>query len=101
MRIDILYFEGCPNHGPTLALVREVIHDLRVDVPVREVEVRNEDDASRLRFLGSPTVQIDGCDIEPAARTSEDFSMSCRVYGSSGVPPRALIETALRRESAL
>jgi len=51
--------------------------------------------AERLRFLGSPTIRVDGKDIEPAARGRTHFGMSCRMYGSSGVPPRELVEAAL------
>lgn len=100
LRIEILYFEGCPNYDPTLALLREVVAELRVAAPINEVEVRDEEGAARLRFPGSPTIRIDGEDIEAPARPRTDFSMSCRFYEGSGVPPRSLIEAALRRHGA-
>lgn len=96
MQVDILYFKGCPNHGPTRELVHQVGRDLGIHVSLREVEVADLAAATRLRFLGSPTVQVDGMDIEPAARERTDFSFSCRIYGRSGTPPRLLVETALR-----
>jgi hypothetical protein len=58
------------------------------------------EDAVRLRFLGSPSVQIDGLDIDPMARARTDFTLACRLYGSSGVPPAELIESAIRDASA-
>lgn len=100
MRIDILYFDGCPNHLPTTQVVRDVVHSLGIDAIVREVEVRNVDDAARLRFFGSPTIQVNGLDVDPAVRSRADYSLSCRMYGRSGSPTRALVEEALRKEHA-
>ena len=95
MTIEILYFEGCPSAEPTVALVREVVRELRIQAEVRAVEVHHSYDVARLRFLGSPTVQVDGHDIESSAEYRIDYSFSCRTYGNSGVPPWALIEAAL------
>ena len=97
MQIDILYFNGCPNHLPAVEVVRDVVQSLGIDATIREVEVRDAEEAARLRFLGSPTVQADGVDVEPAARSRVDYSFSCRIYGHSGEPLRALVEAALRK----
>ncbi len=96
MTIEILYFEGCPNHAPALQVVRDVLRDLGVDAAVREVEVKGAEDASRLRFFGSPTIQVEGRDIDPAVWGRADYSFSCRMYGGTGTPPRDLIERAIR-----
>ena len=96
MTIDILYFEGCPNHTPTVERVREVVRDLGVTAIVREVEVKDTEAAARLRFFGSPTVQVEGEDIDPAVRGRTDYSFSCRIYDRSGIPARALIERGIR-----
>jgi len=100
VRADVLYFPGCPNHRPTVDLVREILAELEVESVVREIEVRTLDEARRLRFLGSPTVRVDGVDIEPDRRRDEAFAMVCRVYGGSGRPPtgvpsRELVVSAL------
>ena len=100
MRIDILYFDGCPNHVPAVEVVRDVVQALGIDATIREVEVRDTEDAARLRFFGSPTVQVNGQDVDPAVRSRVDYSFSCRMYGRSGSPPRALVEAALRMEHA-
>lgn len=96
VQIDILYFEGCPNHRPTTALIRDIVRSLGFDAAIREVEVRGAEEAARLRFFGSPTVQLDGEDVDPAVRDREDYSFSCRMYGRAGSPPRELLEEALR-----
>ena len=95
MNVDIYYFQGCPNHAPTVALVRDVIRQMGVRVVLREVEVFESQKGTHAWFLGSPTVLVDGRDIEPAARGRLGFSFGCRRYGDSGIPPRKLIEAAL------
>jgi hypothetical protein len=96
MKIEVLYFSGCPNHEPAVGLVRKVVSDLGLGVQVDEVELRGGDDAQRARFFGSPTIRVNGVDVEPAARSRTDYGFTCRMYGRSGVPPRELIEVALR-----
>ena len=99
MQIEILYLDGCPNHHPTVELVRDVVQTLGLDATIREVEVRNADDAARQSFFGSPTVLFNGQDVDPVVRSRVDYSFSCRIYGRSGAPPRELIEQALQLES--
>ncbi len=95
MRIEVLYFEGCPHHQTTVELVHEVVAELGVGADVHEVEVRDDEDAARLRFLGSPSVRVDGVDIEPGARDDAQFGLACRMYQGSGVPPKPLLVAAL------
>ena len=96
MTIDILYFVGCPNFQSTLQLVREVVRDLGVNAPVREIEVRTAEEAAQLGFVGSPTVRVEGEDIDPTIRGRTDSSFGCRLYDGAGVPPRSMIEHAIR-----
>ena len=55
-----------------------------------------EAEADRMKFLGSPSVRVNGVDIEPAARERTEFALSCRLYGKSGVPLKGLLVEALR-----
>src|SRR5262249_32687448 len=96
MKVEVLYLAGCPNRGPTVELAKQVIADLGVDASVEEVEVQGADEAERLRFLGSPTVVVNGRDIEPGARRRTDFGFCCRTYDGRGTPPRQLLEDALK-----
>ena len=95
MMIEVLYFEGCPYLEPTLALAEEVLSQLGLSANVREVEVRTPEDAERLRFLGSPSVRVDGKDIEPGVESRSEYALSCRIYGDSGLPPKGLLVAAL------
>jgi hypothetical protein len=98
--VEILYFEGCPNHEPALELVERIAAELRVHPVIELVEVADAEAAARLRFLGSPTVRIDSSDVEPGADGRDDFALACRVYrserGAAGLPADALIREALR-----
>jgi hypothetical protein len=72
MKIEILYFDKCPNRGPTVARVKEALRQEDLNAELVEIHVSNEATARSLRFIGSPTVLIDGVDIEVAARFSKD-----------------------------
>ncbi len=83
-RVEILYFEGCPNHEPARMLVERLARQLRIEPEIRLVEIADPDAAVELRFLGSPTVRVDGVDVEPGAAERRDFALACRIYRSEG-----------------
>ena len=97
MQIDILYFEGCPNHAPTVARVKQIAAEMGLTVPVTEVQITTSEEAQQRRFLGSPTVLVNGVDIDPNARQRASSEFSCRVYpGGAGLPPDDMIRAALQ-----
>lgn len=93
--VEIFFFAGCPNYDGVADAVRDVARESGVAVDVTKVEVHDGAEACRLRFLGSPTVRIDGLDVEPGARASTEFGLACRTYGASGVLLRELLVRAL------
>jgi len=97
--VEILSFEGCPNDTPARELVERVARELGVDVDLRFVDVETPDDAQRLRFLGSPTIRVNGHDVEPGAAGRTDYSHSCRIYrtdsGFAGAPDEGWVRDAL------
>jgi hypothetical protein len=96
MTIQVLYFEGCPNHAPTVALVKQVVATLGMEVQIEEVEVASPEEAVFKRFLGSPSVLVNGVDIDPQARQRTDYGLSYRIYsGLSGLPSEDLLIAAL------
>lgn len=95
IQIEVLYFEDCPNHLPTVERINAVLREEGWRADVREVLVPNLQTAQRVRFLGSPTVRVNGIDIEPEALDSKDFGLMCRRY-TGGVPSDELIRTAVR-----
>ena len=98
MKIEVLYFENCPNHVPTLERIHQVLREEGCDAEVREVLVPDVETAHNVRFLGSPTVRVNGLDIEPKAEERKDFGLMCRRY-SSGIPSHELIREAVRSAS--
>jgi len=97
--VEVLTFVGCPNAEPAVDLVQRLALDLGVSAEVVRVDVKDADEAQSLRFLGSPSVRVDGQDIEPGAELRTDFAYSCRVYrhgsGWSGLPNEDWIRAAL------
>ena len=76
LHVRVLYAEGCANTPQTVQRVRDVARDLGIPIELDEVLVTSQDQADEIRFLGSPTVQIDGRDIDPAARTANAFGFT-------------------------
>jgi len=104
MIVDVLYFDGCPNHEPARNLVENVLSEHGIAAEIRDVEVTGAADAQDKRFLGSPTVRVDGIDVDPSAARLDRFGLMCRVYRhgnvASGVPPRWMIENAVSNATA-
>ena len=100
MNVEILYFEGCPNHAIALEMVRRVLDREKIAAEVRSIEVPDEKAAKSERFLGSPSVRVNGADIEPGREDDSPF-FGCRTYTAGGktvgVPPEKWLVDALRR----
>lgn len=96
MKIEIVSIPDCPNHIPTLERVKSVMNSQSWHFPVTERIVTSEEEATDFRFGGSPTVLVNGCDLEPSTRIAA--RLTCRIYSSgSGIPSRELIRTAIER----
>ena len=103
MRIEVLAFAGCPNRLPAVELAKRAVADAGLAAEVVVVDVETNEDAQTQHFLGSPTIRIDGRDVEPGSETRTDFARSCRIYrtaeGASGLPPIAFIRAAIAAAS--
>lgn len=104
MIVELLSFEGCPNDGPAREAVERVLRELGLDVEVVMVNVPDLETAERMRFLGSPTIRVDGRDVAPGADGRSDYLMGCRVYrteeGLRGLPDERWIRAALLEAKA-
>jgi hypothetical protein len=100
MKVEILYFSGCPNHPPAVGRVREALQSEGVSAEMIEVEIKDAATARVVGFLGSPTIRINGRDVEPAARSAEGFGLTCRTYTDgvrrAGIPPMEWIRAAVQ-----
>jgi hypothetical protein len=77
VKIEVLYFDGCPNHEALLPRLGELLDQVQVASPVELVDVPDDAAAQRERFLGSPTLRVDGRDVEPGAELRTDFGLKC------------------------
>jgi hypothetical protein len=99
MIIEILYFPDCPNYLPAVEHVQKALQEEHAFAEVKHVQVLDAVTAAATRFLGSPTIRINGVDVEPSARLSRAEGMCCRTYrgdsGPKGTPSVALIRNAI------
>lgn len=101
MTIEFLFWAGCPSHPEARELLDEVLGERGLDNDI-EVDVReifSHDEAVELAFPGSPTIRVDGRDIDPEGAGLPP-SLTCRVYRlpdgrPSPVPSRQQLEEAL------
>jgi hypothetical protein len=102
--VEILYFEGCPNHEGARTLVERVSRQLGIEPQLRLIDVPSDQAAKRLHFLGSPTIRVEGEDVDPHASERRDYARSCRVYqtesGFAGQPDERWVRAALQRAAS-
>lgn len=79
MRVELLFWEGCPSLPQALESLREQMAALGVDPEGVEVtEIESDEQAGRERFVGSPTIRVDGADIvDPGEQPP---GLTCRIY---------------------
>jgi len=105
MKIELLYFEECPHAEPTLDILNEVLKEERVAVDIARVAIDSVEQSVQQRFLGSPTLRIDGTDVEPDSARNSDYGLKCRVYQFRGrqyyCPPKEWVRQAIRQAQKL
>ena len=96
MRIELLYFEGCPGAAEALRAIEGAVAQADFGADVAYVEVASGDHPG---FSGSPTVLLDGRDAFPASRA---LGLSCRLYETPGgrrnAPTAAMLRAAIEEE---
>jgi hypothetical protein len=98
VRIDFLFWRGCPSHPEARELLQEVLDARRVEAEVVEREVDSQEEAQELAFPGSPTIRVDGRDVDPEGAGARP-ALTCRIYHLpdgrvSPVPTREQLEEA-------
>ena len=100
VRVEVLAREDCPNRGMALVVVERVAEEAGVPVKLAVVDVKSKSQAKRRRFLGSPSVRVEGLDVEPGANARDDFTLMnrlyrCGGYGFQGWPDENWVRSAL------
>lgn len=98
MQVSFYFFEDCPSHERALERLRETMAEEGLPDAVEVVKVETEAEAERLRFVGSPTIRVDGEDIVPPEGSR--YALACRAYRLedgrvSPLPSKATIRAAL------
>jgi hypothetical protein len=98
MKVEVLYFNGCPTYETATKTLRAVLAEEGVEAEVQLIAVDSDEEAGRLRFPGSPTIRVDGEDLFSVAER-EDWRLGCRVYatpqGLRGSPTAEMLRVAL------
>ena len=98
--VEILYTDECPFWKEVLKIVEQLIHDSKTQPTVRKIKIQSLEEAKLLKFPGSPTIRVNGVDIDPSAKTVEGY-IGCRIYRYEGrifeYPPKEMIESAFAR----
>jgi hypothetical protein len=102
--VEVLVTPGCPNGDAAITLARRVCQQRGGRAEVQVVEVPDQPAAEQARFLGSPTIRVDGRDIEPGAARSAEFVHGCRLYRGAhslqGLPEEDWLSQALHHAEA-
>jgi hypothetical protein len=99
LKIEFLFWRGCPSHPEARELLDEVLAARGIAAEIDEHEVTTQEEAERLAFPGSPTIRVDGRDVDPEGADGRP-SLTCRIYHlpdgrPSPVPTREQLEEAL------
>lgn len=101
MNVQLFYLDRCPFYGRALENLQEALRLEQVAADVDMVQVADDADAHTKRFVGSPTVRIDGVDVEGPDAEKRGYGFGCRVYSDgarmTGWPSVEQIRQALRR----
>jgi hypothetical protein len=99
LTIELLWFAGCPSHHHARELLKGVLRDRGLPEHFADREVSDSKLAIALRFAGSPTIRVNGIDVEPEYEDMGDYSMRCRLYltdaGLTSLPQEEWIREAL------
>jgi hypothetical protein len=99
--VEVVHVEHCPNFPAALALVERVAAELGLAVDVRATMITDQAAAERVRFVGSPTVRVDGRDVDPEGELTGEYTLECRLYWHehrlAGYPTERSIREALLR----
>jgi hypothetical protein len=99
MKIEMLYFDGCPSWKNGLKNLQSALEEEGLTVPIDVIQVKDNEQANQLKFLGSPSFRFDGQDLWSEKR--ETYALSCRVFPSSegikGFPSVAMMRAQLKQ----
>ncbi|GAB6077599.1 DF family (seleno)protein [Hydrogenobaculum acidophilum] len=98
-KIEFLFFQGCPNSTPTYNNLVEALKELNLNIPINSIDVKDLEIAQKVRFMGSPSIYVNGVDIY-TGKSPDQISYSCRTFNINGnitgVLPKEFIKEKLK-----
>lgn len=76
VQVRVLSAEGCPNTPATISLIEEAARESLIPIRLETVLIHTQDQADAHRFMGSPTVQVNGVDLDPDMRDKTTFGFT-------------------------
>jgi len=76
LHVKVVSLQGCQVTPPTIQLVKETAEELNLQIELEQVIVSTPDEAIKHRHIGSPTIQVNGLDIDPEARGIDQFGIT-------------------------
>ena len=99
MKIELIYFDGCPSWKNGLKNLQCALEEAGLTAVIDVIEVKDNEQANQLKFLGSPSFRVDSQELWPEER--ETYALSCRVFPSSegikGFPTIAMLREQLKQ----
>jgi hypothetical protein len=104
LRVQFLWWEGCPSHPEARQRLQQALAELGIQAHIEDTRLLTDEEAERLHFPGSPTIQVEGQDIDPKG-AEQPSRLACRLYfledgKPSPVPSVAMIKRALAKAQA-
>jgi hypothetical protein len=101
VEVSILFIKGCPGCIYTAKYVKDILADGAIDAEINLIQIDNDEDARQLHFIGSPTVRVNGMDVETGFSHAKDYGVRSRIYNvegnQSGYPSKSMIRSAIKR----
>jgi len=99
-QVKFLYWEDCQSHDEALARLKKVLREDNINAEVEVIRIQTDEEARELRFIGSPTILVDGKDIQPP--TTSRYGLVCRAYfledgRVSPLPSETMIRAAFKK----
>ena len=98
--VEVLHIQGCPNYPDVLRMIERVQAELGIEAELHTRLIADQPAAEAAQFAGSPTVRINGRDVEPDHAPPATATLACRLYHVGhevvGHPEEGWIRDALR-----
>ena len=100
IKIEFLYWEDCPSHGTAWDRLQAILKEKGLQAQASRVQIQTEEDARKWNFCGSPTLRINGVDIDPKGVQVQPIGLNCRIYHTpegrvTPLPSEEMIREAL------